>query len=292
MSVALTMAPFLLAAAQVASVGAPPLTPPPVTVPPVTATLPDQATDTVSHEAATDIIVTARPRTAADPFVAVNAKSYAVTTKVDDAVFGPVAVAYSRAMPRPIRNGLRNFLGNLHEPVVFVNYLLQLKPGRAAETVGRFALNTTIGAAGLFDMAKRKPFYLPRRANGFANTLGYYGVKPGPFLYLPLIGPTTLRDLFGTTVDGFTVPPIGGNPLADPAIMAPAGVLRTLDRRADKDDQIRSIRDNTSDAYAASRKAYLDRRQAEIEALHGRGPVADPDDETQASPPAHSPASS
>ena len=120
---------------------------------------------------------------------------------VDKAVIGPVARAYGESVPRPIRKGLRNFLFNLREPVVFLNYMLQLKPGKAAETVGRFAINSTIGIAGVLDQAKRKPFNLPRRRNGFANTMGYYGVKSGPFFYLPLIGPTTLRDFFGTVVD-------------------------------------------------------------------------------------------
>ncbi len=285
MSLLLTV-PMLLSAAQV--VGGAPLS---SGAPPSSA--PAAATETGSaDEPSTDIVVSARVRTSADPLVAINAKSFAVTTKVDNAVFGPVAVAYGHAMPKPIRNGLRNFLANLHEPVVFVNYLLQIKPGKAAETIGRFAINTTVGGAGLFDMAKRRPFYLPRRSNGFANTLGYYGVKPGPFLYLPLIGPTTVRDLFGNTLDGFVVPVIGDNPLANPAFSAPAGALRTLDHRADMDDRIKAIRGDATDPYAASRKAYLDRRQAEIEALHGRGTQPAGPDETEVAPSSQSPASS
>src|SRR3546814_1283739 len=75
----------------------------------------------------------------------------------------------------------------------FLNFLLQFKIGKAAETLGRFAVNTTFGVGGLFDVAKTMPFNLPYRRNGFANTLGFYGVEPGPYFYLPLIGSTTLR---------------------------------------------------------------------------------------------------
>ncbi|MFX6258432.1 MlaA family lipoprotein, partial [Acinetobacter baumannii] len=88
--------------------------------------------------------------------------------------------------PVPVRSGIRNFLYNLREPIVFVNFLLQHKAGKAAETLGRFVVNSTVGVGGLFDMAKRRPIHLPRRPNGFADTLGFYGVKPGPFLFLPL----------------------------------------------------------------------------------------------------------
>src|SRR3546814_16310736 len=79
--------------------------------------------------------------------------------------------------------------------------MLQFKPGKAMETAGRFTINTTLGVAGLFDVAKRKPFFLPYRPNGLANVLGYYGVGPGPYLSLPIAGPPTLRDITGDTWD-------------------------------------------------------------------------------------------
>ena len=132
-----------------------------------------------------------------DPLNKANEISYAAVQKMDAAVVRPVSLAYKHGLPKPVRDGLHNFLENLHQPDVAINYLLQLKPGKAIETVARFGINTTIGIAGLFDIAKRKPFNLPDRHNGLADTLGYYGVKPGPFLYLPLLGPTTVRDLFG-----------------------------------------------------------------------------------------------
>jgi phospholipid-binding lipoprotein MlaA len=218
-----------------------------------------------------DIVVTARGQTPpGDPLQAANAKSFQVTQAVDRAVVGPVALAYEQAMPKPVRNGLRNFLGNLHEPVVFLSFLLQLKPGKAAETVGRFAINSTLGGGGVFDVAKRHPFNLPRRANGIADTLGYYGVEPGPFLFLPLIGPTTLRDLIGNGIDRLVLPLSVGGPFKRLAYTLPVGVLSALDRRANFDEQLHKIRDDSADPYVAARRFYLERRQAEIDGLRAK----------------------
>ena len=217
-----------------------------------------------------DIVVTGRKETAGDPLRAVNAESFAVTQKVDDAVIGPVARTYKKTVPSPIRRGIHNFLYNLREPIVFLNFLLQFKPGKAAETVGRFAINTTIGVAGVLDMAKRKPFHLPRRSNGFANTLGYYGVKNGPFLFLPIVGPTTIRDLLGGAVDRLILPVGVGHPFNSTSYTVPAGILGALDHRSEFDQTLKDLHDNSPDPYAATRSFYLNRRQAEIDHLHGR----------------------
>ena len=217
-----------------------------------------------------DIVVTGHARTPGDPLQEANAKSFAATQAVDKALVGPVALAYAHHVPAPVRSGLRNLFSNLHEPVVFLNYLLQLKPGKAAETAGRFAINSTVGAAGLFDIAKRRPFHLPRRPNGLADTLGYYGVKPGPFLYLPLIGPTTVRDLVGGVLDRFVLPLSVGKPFNQLIYTVPIGVISELDHRAEFDEQLHELHDNTADPYAASREYYLRRREAEIDQLHAR----------------------
>ena len=140
----------------------------------------------------------------------------------------------------------------------------------AAETVGRFVINSTAGVAGVFDIAKRKPFRLPRRSNGFANTLGYHGVKNGPFLFLPLVGPTTVRDLFGGALDRLLLPTAIGDPFTSPTYTIPAGALGALDHRAEFDETLKDLHDGAADPYAASREFYLRRRQAEIDHLHGR----------------------
>ncbi|MEA3001281.1 MAG: phospholipid-binding lipoprotein MlaA [Sphingomonadales bacterium] len=218
-----------------------------------------------------EIVVTGRWHAApGDPLEKVNAISFATALAVDDAVVGPISLAYAHAVPQPIRSGVRNFLQNLHEPDVFLNFLLQLKPGKAVATLARFAINSTLGVAGLFDIAKRRPFNLPRRPNGFADTLGFYGVKPGPFLFLPVIGPTTPRDLLGLILDRLVLPlSIGSSikPLA--RLSGPLSVLKVLDRRAEFDEQLQEIRAG-ADPYAARRELYLRGRQAEIDNLRGR----------------------
>ncbi|WP_298670702.1 VacJ family lipoprotein [uncultured Sphingomonas sp.] len=228
-----------------------------------------QATQPV-QAAQGDIVVEAHRRNdAGDPLHALNEKSFEATQAVDRALVAPVAFAYKRHVPEPVRDGLRNFLKNLREPIVFVNFLLQLKPGKAAETAGRFALNSTVGVAGLVDIAKRRPFNLPRRPNGFADTLGYYGVKPGPFFFLPLIGPTTLRDAIGGVADRALLLGAIGAPFNRPTYTVPATVLGTLDRRIEFDEDLKRIRDDTADPYLSRRTFYLCKRQAEIDALHG-----------------------
>jgi phospholipid-binding lipoprotein MlaA len=145
---------------------------------PVPSLSPEGNTPDPAVAAQSDIVVTARPR--GDPLRRANVVSFQATQAVDDAVIGPAAHTYEHVVPSPVRGGLRNFFYNLHEPTVFLNYLVQLKPGKAAETLGRFAVNTTIGVVGVMDVAKRRPFNLPRRPNSFSDTLGYYGVKARP----------------------------------------------------------------------------------------------------------------
>lgn len=271
---------------------------PPVTQAPDTPAAPTDQTED-------DLVVTGRegpPKQ--DPLERANAKAYEVSQKVDDAVVAPVAKAYEKTLPNPVRMGIRNILANLYEPIVFVNYLLQFKPGKAAETAGRFAINSTVGVAGTFDIAKRKPFHLPRRANGLANTLGFYGVGPGPYLYLPLVGPTSLRDAIGDGLDRLILPIAVGKPFSSPYFYVPAYVLRSLDQRADYEAQQALLHADGEDPYSSTRDDYLRTRQAEIDALRGRpskAPEATPDEveepaaapaapATDASPPAPTPA--
>ncbi|EQB17103.1 MlaA family lipoprotein [Sphingobium lactosutens] len=224
------------------------------------------------EDAVQDIVVTGeKGAPPGDPMEKLNAKSFEAVQSVDKAVVEPVAKAYNKGLPRPVRKGLRNFFSNIGEPIVFAAYLLQLKPGKAAETAGRFGVNSTLGFLGLFDIAKRKPFHLPHRNNGLANTLGYYGVGPGPYMYLPIVGPTTLRDIVGDTVDKMILPLSIGEPFNKPTYVIPATVLNQLGERAAFDETIQKLRQD-DDPYAAYRDLYLKQRQAEIDALHGRAP--------------------
>ncbi len=218
-----------------------------------------------------EILVAARHRAPpGDPLETVNIQTFALTQKVDTAAIAPLAHTYQKTVPGPLRDGFRNFLVNLHEPNIFLNFLLQIKPGKAMETLGRFTINTTIGIAGFFDIAKRHPFKLPYRPNGFGDTLGYYGVKPGPFLFVPLIGPTTVRDLVGTGLDRLVLPLSVGAPFNRVAYTVPTGILHTLDRRAERDERQQRALDDPVSPYAASRAYYLQSRQDEIDDLRGR----------------------
>ena len=223
------------------------------------------------------IVITSRRRIAADPLEDLNVKTFAAALAVDATVIRPASLAYASAVPEPVRMGVRNFFRNLHEPVVFLNFLLQLRPVKAVRTLGRFALNSTVGVAGLFDMAKRKPFHLPYRPNGFANTLALYGVKPGAFLFLPLIGPTTVRDLVGLGLDTMTMPISGAQPITGRIYTASATAMKAIDGRAEGDEALHQFVDGNPNSYGTIRDAYLARRQAEIDELRGTPRVAKSD---------------
>ncbi len=223
----------------------------------------------MEDQADSDIVVTARQGdTPSDPIAGVNKVSFGATQAVDRALIAPLAHAYEHAIPRPLRDGLRNALNNLlDEPIVFLNFLLLLKPGKAAETLARFAINSTIGIGGVLDIAKRRPFHLPRRQVGFADTLACYGVGPGPFLFLPLVGPTTVRDILGGAIDGLVLPTLVGKPFTQVKFTGPTAVLHELDSRVAFDDELETI-NNSPDPYLARRASYLRTQQAQIDALH------------------------
>ena len=243
--------------------------PAPTEAVPSTTTPPAIVMPATGGTAGSDIVVAHRRPSPADPAEQLNEVSFVAVKAVDSAVVGPIAHGYNAGLPKPLRDGVHNALDNLDEPIVFINFLLQLKPGKAAETLGRFAINSTIGVAGLFDVARRKPFNLPRRSNGLADTLGYYGVGPGPYLFLPIIGSTSLRDLIARPFDLMILPGIAPRPFANPTVSLGKGVLSALDERAHDDDRFTRIH-AAKDPYAAQREEYLARRRAEIEVLQGK----------------------
>ena len=134
-----------------------------------------------------------------DPWDRFNRGVYRFNARFDEAVHLPVAVGYRRVVPREVRTGVGNFFSNLAEIGNTANHLLQAHPGRGARTAGRFMINSTLGIAGLFDVADH--FGLTPRPTGFGNTLGRWGVGPGPYLVVPILGPSTLRDGLGAAVD-------------------------------------------------------------------------------------------
>jgi phospholipid-binding lipoprotein MlaA len=136
-----------------------------------------------------------------DPWEGFNRRMYYFNAKADKYVMLPVVAGYKAITPDLIEAGISNFFNNLGEIPVFINSLLQAKLDVAAETFGRFTVNTTVGVFGLFDVAT--PLGLGEQNEDFGQTLGVWGFGPGPYLVLPLLGPSSLRDATGATIDMF-----------------------------------------------------------------------------------------
>jgi phospholipid-binding lipoprotein MlaA len=204
----------------------------------------------------------------ADPIERVNEESYRITQAVDEALVEPIAYAYRDGLPEPIRDGLGNVVRNLGEPSNALNFLLQGKVGKAFKTLGRLAINSTIGIGGLIDVAGKPGIGLPYRRNGFANTLGYYGVGPGPYLYLPVTGATSARDLAGSTLDQLLLPIAVGSPFNRTDFAVGYFLINGLDQRLAFDEEIAAIR-ATDDPYGVRRDTYLAQRRRDIAALKG-----------------------
>jgi phospholipid-binding lipoprotein MlaA len=204
-----------------------------------------------------------------DPFEGMNRRFYAIHQALDKAILRPLALGYSHATTGGLRKALHNFVTELSEPVVFGNDVLQLRVKRAATTVGRFVVNATVGFAGLFDPAAK--IGLPHHDNGFGTTLGRYGVKPGPYIFLPLIGPSDFRDIIGTGVD-FYSDPVGRIHYPKRGyVLLGIGIVGGLDQRANAEADLQQIESMGTDSYATLRSLYMQTRQAEI---HGGGAVS------------------
>ena len=141
------------------------------------------------------------PRSPQDPWESWNRGVYRVNDKLDRAVAKPVAKAYVRHVPSPIRTGVTNFFSNLNTTVVMVNDALQGKFKAAGNDLGRFLMNSTLGVGGIFDPATSAG--LDRNYQDFGLTLGHWGVHPGPFVELPIIGPSDVRDAPSKVVDTY-----------------------------------------------------------------------------------------
>lgn len=194
-------------------------------------------------------------RTPTDPFERLNRSTYAFNDAVDRAVLKPVATGYRRYVPQPIRTGVTNFISNLSYPTTMVNNALQLKLLAALSDAGRIVLNTTLGLGGLLDPASAAG--LARNDEDFGQTLGWWGVPAGPYLMLPLLGPSTLRDGPAQYADYLTDARhyIGENDIE----FAFTGIS-IVDRRARLIPAERAL-DGAFDRYALIRNAFLQRRE-------------------------------
>lgn len=205
-----------------------------------------------------------------DRFERFNRSVFALNQTLDKAVARPVAVAYRRITPGPVRTGVANFFVNLGYPTVMVNDLLQGKLKPFARDTGRLVVNTTIGIGGLFDPATRMG--LGANDEDLGQTFGRWGIGPGPYLVLPLLGPSTVRDGIGSVGDAFTNPK---SYIDEPYVRYGLTALELVSGRAELLDTD-SVLNESFDPYAFMRSAYLQRR----EYLVHDGDVPEPAEET------------
>ncbi len=195
-----------------------------------------------------------------DPLEPLNRSVYNFNEAVDSAVLKPVATGYRDTLPSPVRTGVSNFFGNLKDAWSSLNGVLQGRPREAAEDFMRVNVNTVFGLFGLIDVAS--DMGIPRTTMDFGQTLGRWGVTPGPYLVLPLLGPSTVRDTPGLLVDAHGDPVSQGG--ADVAVRNSAYVLRAVDTRAGLLATTDLLEQVALDKYTFVRDAYLQRRDEQV----------------------------
>lgn len=198
-----------------------------------------------------------------DPFEDANRGIFGFNHAIDEAVLVPVAKTYRTVLPPPVRQSVRDFLQNLNGPVIFMNDLLQGQVELAGNTFARLALNTTIGVGGMFDVATQ--IGIPYHSNDLGITLAVWGFAAGPYIIVPVLGPSNPRDLIGQVGDGFADP---GNYFASGHHLLWAVVARTatsgIDTRSRNIESLADIERTALDNYATIRSLYRQRRQAQI----------------------------
>lgn len=231
--------------------GAPPAAPPEATP------AADPLLDELNEEFA------AEPEPISDPLESTNRSVLRFNQIVDWVLLDPLTQIYRFIVPEPLKQGLRNALSNLSSPSTTANDLLQREWRDAGVTLARFTVNTTLGVGGLMDVASWNG--LPGHSSDFGQTLALAGVESGPYLVLPLFGPNTVRDGFGTLVDMFFRPTtylLG--PGAQFLFNSIQGGSYGIAIREVHADSLRILEESSVDYYAALRNAYMQNREAEI----------------------------
>jgi len=194
-----------------------------------------------------------------DPLEPINRSTYDFNEKVDSLVLKPAATAYRQAVPPIVRTGVANFFGNMQDAWSFVNSVLQLRIQDAGESLARVEINTIAGLGGVIDVASE--LNIDKHKEDFGQTLGRWGVPAGPYIVLPVLGPSTLRDTLALPVDtkGDLVwrMPHGGER---------TGLygLRAVDRRANLLRLGEIVDQAALDKYSFTREAFLQKRRAEV----------------------------
>lgn len=191
-----------------------------------------------------------------DPFESYNRVMHSFNDTVDSAVLKPVSEGYDTVMPDPVRKGVSNFFSNLDDITVIINDILQFKFMQAFEDTSRFGINCTVGVLGLMDVAS--DFGFKKNNEDFGQTLGAWGVGPGPYIVLPFFGPSDARDTVGLIGDHFTDPVTY---VTGPDARNPIIGTRVVDDRANLLSAEKVLEEAALDEYALIRDAYLQRRQ-------------------------------
>jgi len=194
-----------------------------------------------------------------DPFEPANRAIYRFNEGFDEAIARPVATAYHDTLPEEVRGRVRNFFGNIADLFIGVNNMLQGKFEDGVTDWARFAFNSTFGLLGLHDICS--DLGLEKHNEDFGQTFGRWGVGPGPYLVLPILGSSTVRDGIGTGVDLYTDPVGDFRPIE---LRNSAVVLRLVNTRADLLDASRILEEAALDKYTFQRDAYLQRRRSLI----------------------------
>ncbi|MCL6556103.1 MAG: VacJ family lipoprotein [Burkholderiales bacterium] len=212
-----------------------------------------------------------------DPLEPLNRGIYHFNDAVDKAVLKPVAQGYKTVLPQPVRTAVTNFFSNIDDVLIALNNLLQFKFRDAVSDVARVAFNTTFGIAGLFDVATS--FGLEKHDEDFGQTLGYWGIGDGPFLMLPILGPSNLRDTVGLAAYYRLDPVLNLDHVPTRNTLS---VLRFIDRRAQLLDAEKVLDEAALDPYTFLRDAYIQHRRSLV--YDGNPPREKLEDEEPANP--------
>ncbi|PVE06716.1 VacJ family lipoprotein [Limnohabitans sp. Rim28] len=202
---------------------------------------------------------TVKSADARDPWEPMNRSIYQFNDAIDTVALKPAAQLYVQVLPGMVRTGVSNFMGNLGDVWSMANSAMQLKGQATVETFMRINVNTFMGLGGILDVASEMG--IEKRREDFGQTLGYWGVQPGPYVVLPLFGPSTLRDAWAFPVD------MQGNvtnSLADQATRNALLVTRLVDMRAGLLKTVDAIKASSLDPYSFVRDAYLQKRRNDI----------------------------
>lgn len=208
-----------------------------------------------------------------DPFEPLNRAIFGINEAADFLIIGPAAYTYNAIVPDPVRESVRSFTANLLSPITIVNQLLQGDIDGAIHATGRFLTNTVLGAGGIADVATAAG--IPDQKEDFGQTLAVWGFDEGPYVVLPLLGPSNFRDAAGYAVDTVGDPVrLWSNATDNEGFYLGKGIASGIDRRSRVIKEVEDLRRNSVDYYATLRSLYRQQRKTDIEE---KAAVAQPD---------------